>query len=193
QVLKPGSIWYTAVTGIWQTVWLEPVPRGYVSRLDVRPNVDSETVTVRVDAAGADGASPVAITVFDGAARVAEASGSIGRPVTLRIPGAKLWSPDHPFLYDLQVRLGGDSVASYFGMRQIAVAPHSLGVPRLFLNNRPLFELGTLDQGWWPEGLYTAPTDAALRSDVETLRQLGFNLIRKHVKVEPARWYYDCD
>ena len=196
QVSKPESIWYTAVTGIWQTVWLEAVPRDHISALDVRPDVDAGTVTVRVDAAGPTPAPGVSVTALDGDRRVAEGTGLVGRPLTLPIPDAKLWGPGHPFLYSLRVRLaaaGEDSVTSYFGMRKIAVARDSAGVPRLFLNNRPLFQLGTLDQGWWPDGLYTAPTDEARRSDIETLQRLGFNLIRKHVKVEPARWYYDCD
>src|SRR2546425_2992676 len=196
QVSRPESIWYTAVTGIWQTVWLEAVPRDHISALDVRPDVDAGTVTVRVDAAGPTPAPGVSVTALDGDRRVAEGTGLVGRPLTLPIPDAKLWGPGHPFLYSLRVRLaaaGEDSVTSYFGMRKIAVARDSAGVPRLSLNNRPLFQLGTLDQGWWPDGLYTAPTDEARRSDIETLQHLGFNLIRKHVKVEPARWYYDCD
>jgi len=195
QVAKPHSIWYTAVTGIWQTVWLEPVPPDYIASLDVRPDVDAGTVSVRVSAAGPDTALTVRVTALDSDRPVATASGLAGQPLTLHLPDAKLWAPGHPFLYGLRVAAGagGDSVTSYFGMRKIAVARDSAGVLRLFLNNRPLFQLGTLDQGWWPDGLYTAPTAAALRSDIETLQQLGFNLIRKHVKVEPERWYYDCD
>ena len=193
QVARPHSIWYTAVTGIWQTVWLEPVPRRYIASLDVRPDVDAGTVSVRVLAAGPDTALPVRVTALDGDQYVDTTSGVAGGLLTLRIPDAKLWAPGHPFLYGLRVAAATDSVTSYFGMRKIAVARDSAGVLRLFLNNRPLFQLGTLDQGWWPDGLYTAPTDAALRSDIETLQRLGFNLIRKHVKVEPERWYYDCD
>jgi beta-galactosidase/beta-glucuronidase len=196
QVSRPESIWYTAVTGIWQTVWLEPVAPDHITALDVRPDVDAATVTIRVDAAGPTPAPGVTVAAVDGDRQVATASGVVGQPLTLHIPDANLWGPGHPFLYGLRVRLaslGEDSVASYFGLRKIAVARDSAGVLRLFLNNRPLFQLGTLDQGWWPDGLYTAPTDEALRSDIETLQRLGFNLIRKHVKVEPARWYYDCD
>jgi galactose mutarotase-like enzyme len=199
QVLEPHSIWYTAVTGIWQTVWLEPVPRTYVAGLDLRPDVDAGTVTVGVRVGG--GGAAVAglrarVTVTDGDTPVDTALGDVGRPLTLHVRDAKLWGPGHPFLYGLRVQLlgrGNDSIASYFGMRKIAVARDSAGVARLFLNDHPLFEFGTLDQGWWPDGLYTAPTDAALRSDIETLQRLGMNLIRKHVKVEPARWYYHCD
>ena len=193
QVLKPQSIWYTAVTGIWQTVWLEPVPRAYITTLDVRPDVDAGTVSVRVAVSGTTPAASVQLAALDGDSTVARGTGPPGQPLTLYIPAPKLWGPGHPFLYGLRVRLGDDTVTGYFGMRKIAVARDGVGRLRLFLNNHPLFEYGTLDQGWWPDGLYTAPTDAALRSDIETLQHLGFNLIRKHVKVEPARWYYHCD
>jgi len=194
QVLTPHSIWYTAVTGIWQTVWLEPVPRDHIASLDVRPDVDAGVVNIRVYTASTDASLDVRLSVLDGDRTVAQASGVAGQRLTLPIPDAKLWGPGHPFLYGLRVVAeGGDVVTSYFGMRKIAVARDSAGVARLFLNNQPLFQLGTLDQGWWPDGLYTAPTEAALRSDIETLQRLGFNLIRKHVKVEPERWYYDCD
>ena len=194
QVQNPRSIWYTAVTGIWQTVWLEPVPRQYVSGLVVTPDVDAGAVRVSVTVPGASAAGRMTVRVLDGAKPVSVASVPSDSAVTLPIAHPRLWSPGHPFLYGLEVRLGGgDAVTSYFGMRKIAVARDGAGVNRLFLNNRPLFELGTLDQGWWPDGLYTAPTDAALRSDLVTLRRLGFNLVRKHVKVEPERWYYWCD
>src|SRR3989442_185765 len=193
QVLRPHSIWYTAVTGIWQTVWLEPVPRAYITALDVRPHADARTGSVRVAAHGTTPGPSVQVAALDGDTPAAEATGAAGQPLTLHIPAAKLWGPGHPFLYGLRVRLGDDVVTGYFGMRKIAVSRDGGGTLRLFLNNHPLFEYGTLDQGWWPDGLYTAPTDAALRSDIETLQRLGFNLIRKHVKVEPARWYYHCD
>lgn len=194
QVLSPGGIWYTAVTGIWQTVWLEPVPATYVNGLVITPDVDAGMVRVRIEARGVAGAPSARIAVLDGQERVAERSGVAGAEIALPIPHVKLWSAGDPFLYGLQVRLeGGDAVTSYFGMRRIAVAADSAGINRLMLNGQPLFELGTLDQGWWPDGLYTAPTDAALRNDLEALRRLGFNLIRKHVKVEPERWYSWCD
>ncbi len=194
QVLHPHGIWYTAVTGIWQTVWLEPVPAAYVRSLDIRPDVDSSRVVLRVSAAGAGDGARVHAEVLSEGRRVSEADGVVGEPITLAVPHARLWSPSDPFLYALKVDLaGGDSVSSYFGMRKISVERDSTGVLRLFLNNRPLFEFGPLDQGWWPGGLYTAPTDAAIRSDIETMRRLGFNMVRKHVKVEPARWYYWAD
>ncbi len=192
QVLDPKSIWYTAVTGIWQTVWLEPVPALSISNIHIVPDAIAGTITARVFSASA-GAGVARITARDGTRVVANASGPAGQPIVLRIPGAKLWSPDSPFLYDLRVRLGRDEVQSYAGIRTIAMQRDEAGVNRLFLNGKPLFQYGLLDQGWWPDGLYTAPTDDALRSDIETSKRLGFNLIRKHVKVEPARWYYHCD
>ena len=194
QVLHPHGIWYTAVTGIWQTVWLEPVPATYVAGLVITPDVAGGVVRVSASVAGAAGPVTVHATALDGRTAVAEASGPADSALTLAIPHARLWAPGSPFLYGLRVRIStGDAVRSYFGMRSIAVGPDGAGVNRLLLNGRPLFEFGTLDQGWWPGGLYTAPTEAARRFDLVTLRRLGFNLIRKHVKVEPERWYYDCD
>ena len=194
QVSEPKSIWYTAVTGIWQTVWIEPVPTTYIAGLQIRPDVDASAVTVRVNALGASGRGSAHLTVLDNQTTVAEADAAAGAAASIPIPRAHLWSPDDPHLYNLRVKLdSGDTVDSYFGMRKIAVQPDAGGVKRLFLNGRPLFEYGPLDQGWWPDGLYTAPTDAALSSDIETTKRLGFNLIRKHVKVEPVRWYYHCD
>ena len=196
QVLRHNGIWYTAVSGIWQTVWLEPVPVTYVAGLDVRPDLAARTLTVRADVRGSTIAGVrVRVAVLAAGQQVAQAEAAPGESATLRIPDPHLWSPDDPFLYDLSVRLStGDSVASYAGMRSIAVVRDSASrVPRIYLNGRPFFQLGLLDQGWWPDGLYTAPTDEALRSDIETTRRLGFNLARKHVKVEPERWYYWAD
>src|SRR5690348_15109628 len=193
QVLHPRSIWYTAVTGIWQTVWLEPVPATYISGLEVTPHLDQGTVTVRVAATGTAHAGVTAVALAGGKA-VASGAGSTDSELTLHLANPHPWSPADPFLYQLRVRLAsGDSAASYFGMRSIAVHPDSSGALRLFLNDRPLFEFGTLDQGWWPGGLYTPPSDAAIANDLRTLKRLGMNLIRKHVKVEPERWYYLCD
>lgn len=195
QVQRPESIWYTGVTGIWQTVWLEPVPTNYTARLKLTPDIDSGTVTVQVETGGAGDAGRVRVAALTNKGKlVTSTEGAASQPIMLRIPKARLWSPTDPYLYGLTVRLAnGDAVTSYFGMRKIAVAKDSAGRQRLFLNNRPLFQFGPLDQGWWPDGLYTAPTDEALRSDIETTKRLGFNLIRKHVKVEPARWYYHAD
>ena len=194
QVLEPHGIWYTAVTGIWQTVWLEVVPHGHITALKIVPDVDAGTVTVRVSTANTSANVRVQVVSAVDDRVVAGADSANGKPLRLNIPNAHQWSPDDPYLYRLYVRLEtGDSVQSYFGMRKISVARAADGHRRLFLNNEPLFQFGPLDQGWWPDGLYTAATDAALRNDVEVTKQLGFNMVRKHVKVEPARWYYHCD
>ncbi len=198
QVMKPHGIFYTAVTGIWQTVWLEPVPEAYIARLKTTPDVDAARLTVEPVIAGAVEGLTVTVTVRRGGTEVAAATVEAGAAAGLDIPSPDLWSPSDPALYDVAAVLnkGGrvvDEVASYAGMRKIAVAKDDRGLNRLFLNNAPLFEIGPLDQGWWPDGLYTAPTDAALRSDIETIKALGLNMLRKHVKVEPDRLYYWCD
>jgi hypothetical protein len=208
QVARPHGIWYTPVTGIWQTVWLEPVPfHGAISGLAITPNVDKESVTVRPGYAVPGGQEVVTVEVLDGERVVGSrtsppglivAGSASGQDVEVAIPKPKLWSPDSPFLYDVRVVLSKrgkvlDEVRGYCGMRKISVAKDPAGVNRLMLNNKPLFQFGPLDQGWWPDGLYTAPTDEALRYDIEITKKLGFNMCRKHVKVEPARWYYWCD
>ena len=196
QISNPHGIWYTAVTGIWQTVWLEPVPASSIERLSVSPDFDQKNITVRADVVGEAGR--LKVEVLEDGRIIATATAASGQPLTLNVPSAKSWSPDDPHLYDLRVALesqGGvlDTVNSYFGMRKVELKPDQEGVPRLWLNNRPLFQYGLLDQGWWPDGLYTAPSDEALRYDIEITRQCGFNMCRKHVKVEPQRWYYWCD
>lgn len=198
QVMKPHGIFYTAVTGIWQTVWLEPVPAAYIARLKTTPDIDRATLTVEPMIDGPGEGLGVTVTVSRAGTAVASAKLPAGRTVVLEIPSPALWSPADPALYDLKVVLdrGGqavDEVLSYAGMRKIAVAKDDRGFNRLFLNNAPLFEIGPLDQGWWPDGLYTAPTDAALRYDIETIKALGMNMLRKHVKVEPERLYFWCD
>jgi len=198
QVRKPRGIFYTAVTGIWQTVWLEPVAETSIRRLKIVPDVDNGRVNVAVEHRGpADGCS-VDVVLRDGDKQVARASGKLGEPLKVNVPDAKLWSPDSPFLYDMKISLLRDGkvvdeVDSYCGMRKISLGKDADGVLRLMLNGKPLFQYGPLDQGWWPDGLYTAPTDEALRYDVEVTRKMGMNMIRKHVKIEPARWYYHCD
>jgi hypothetical protein len=192
QVLQPRSIWYTAVTGIWQTVWTEVVPAQYIKDLLIGSDATAGTISVTVMPSGSSNGT-ARVVARDGTRTVAEGSAAAGQAISLRIPQAKLWSPDSPALYNLSVTLGGDTVESYAGIRTIAVQRDAAGINRLFLNGKPLFEYGLLDQGWWPDGLYTAPTDEALRSDIDTTKRLGFNLIRKHVKVEPARWYYHAD
>ncbi len=192
QVRRPRSIFYTEVTGIWQTVWLETVPAWHVSGLRIDPNLDAGTVTVSVTTGGAQPTNGrVTITALDGARTIATVTDAVA---TIRIPSPHKWSPADPFLYGLRVQLtGGDTVQSYFGMRSMAIRADATGARKLFLNGEPLFQFGPLDQGWWPDGLYTAPTDEALAFDIQKTRDLGFNVIRKHVKVEPARWYYHAD
>ena len=208
QVKHPNGIWYTSVTGIWQTVWIEAVPATYIATLRQTPDIDRQTLSVTTVIRGLMAGDSIRVTALDGGRMVAGGVWANGQPAAgsatggamqvLSIPNAKLWSPDSPFLYDLTVSVvrGGkvvDEVKSYFAMRKISVAPDEHGTQRMMLNNRFVFEIGPLDQGWWPDGLYTAPTDSALRFDIQQTKNMGFNMIRKHVKVEPARWYHDCD
>ena len=199
QVINPRGIWYTPVTGIWQTVWLEPVPEEAIASLKITPDIDKEQLIVEVlGRKPAPDGYEITLTALDGKSEVAIAKGKLGEAISLDIKDPKLWSPDTPFLYDLKATLAYkgkrlDEVDSYFGMRKISVQKDDGGHPRLMLNNQYLFQYGTLDQGWWPGGLYTAPSDEALRYDIEVTKNCGFNMIRKHVKVEPARWYYHCD
>lgn len=191
---RPHGIWYTPVTGIWQTVWLEPVPQQHIRRLRITPDIDNRTVRIQTTLAQPDQGT-VELRIYDGDDLVAQGTGA---KAAIELPNMKLWWPDDPFLYNLKVliRQDGrviDEVDSYFGMRKIALGKDDNGVTRIFLNNKFLFQYGLLDQGWWPDGLYTAPTDEALRYDIEITKRLGFNMARKHVKVEPARWYYWAD
>ncbi|MCJ7447470.1 MAG: beta-galactosidase [Bacteroidales bacterium] len=198
QVSKPGSIWYTSVTGIWQTVWLEAVPEAYVSSLKMVPDIDRQILSVDVRVENQEPGDVIHISVREGEKTVLEKDATIGTGIVLPVNNPKLWSPDNPFLYDLKIsvmRKGKitDEVKSYFAMRKISVSPDENGVLRMMLNNKFVFQYGPLDQGWWPDGLYTAPTDEALLFDIVKTKEMGFNTIRKHVKVEPARWYYHCD
>ncbi|MFC9913149.1 PA14 domain-containing protein [Streptomyces sp. NPDC127197] len=190
QRLDPSGIWYTPSSGIWQTVWLEPVAADHVEGLRLTPDADAGTLTVAPQ--GVRDGLPVTATAYDGNRRVATARGRSGEPLTLSIPRPRLWSPDDPFLYDLKVSVGGDRVGSYFGMRSIAVEKVN-GVPRTVLNGEPVFLMATLDQGFWPDGLHTAPTDEALAYDLKMHKKMGFNSVRKHIKVEPDRWFYWAD
>lgn len=205
QVQKPNGIWYTPVSGIWQTVWIEREPLAAVQGLKITPDVDKSSVRVEVKA-GLETKAPakakIKIEVLDGEQVVASAEGVTERGlVTLDIPvkEPRLWSPEQPHLYGLRVsrfvdrEAVVDTVTSYFGMRKISLQKDDQGINRLYLNNKPYFQFGPLDQGWWPDGLYTAPTDEALKFDIEMTKRLGYNMARKHVKVEPDRWYYWCD
>jgi len=198
QVNDPRGIWYTSVTGIWRTVWLEPVAPVHVTSLTIVPDIDEGVVRVTAKGSPEAAGHRVEAAVKTGWLSRVKVEGSVGEELTLALPNAKLWSPDAPHLYDLTVTLTDptgrklDAVYSYFGMRKIALGKHN-GITRLFLNNEPLFQYGMLDQGWWPDGLYAAPTDEALRYDLEVTKRLGFNMLRKHVKVEPDRFYYWAD
>ncbi len=200
QVLKPAGIYYTPTTGIWQTVWLEPVPAAHIAGLKIVPDVANSQVKVQAQLQGATANHELQISVLDktGHQFGMLTKSQLGEVKSVKLRDPKLWSPESPFLYDLVVQLheGGkvvDEVRSYFGMRKISLGKDSQGTTRLFLNNKPYFQVGPLDQGFWPDGLYTAPTDDALKYDIEITKKLGFNMARKHVKVEPERWYYWCD
>lgn len=186
----PGGIFYTAASGIWQTVWLEPVRGPHITRLDTTPDVAAGVLDLVVQ--GTAGQS-VTAEVRTGNTVIGSRTGTTGSHLRIPVPNARLWSPDDPFLYDLRVTLaGGDVVTGYFGMRSLGKAVVG-GVTRPLLNGKFVFQLGTLDQGYWPDGIYTAPTDEALRWDLERQKALGFNMVRKHIKVEPARWFYHAD
>ena len=201
QTLKPGGMFYPAQSGIWQTVWLERVPENYIERLTVTPNYDARTVTVRVHTTKPGGAVNVWAAVRAGGVTIAEDWGSDEADqdgeVTLNISEEHFfpWSPDSPFLYDLTVGTtqgeeeGFDTVHSYFALRKWECREDGRGIKRFFLNGKPILLNGLLDQGYWPEGLYTPPSDGAVEHELHTVRELGFNLLRKHAKIEPERWY----
>ena len=191
--IKPGGIAYTASSGIWQTAWLEAVPVNYIQDLKITPDVDTGLLRVRVTAASATPDAVVKLVALAGKKVVGQITGKAGEDLALPVPKARLWTPDDPFLYTLKVELGADVVTSYFGMRKISIGKDEKGITRLLLNGQFVFHSGPLDQGFWPDGLYTAPTDEALRFDIAEMKRLGFNMVRKHLKVEPARWYYWCD
>ena len=190
QRLDRGGIWYTAQSGIWQTVWLEVVPEQHVQSLVLTPLLEDRAVEVTVRA---DSPGHAEVAVLSSGTTVATSSVPVGQPSVVRLPEVRPWSPEDPHLYDVEVRLGTDLVRSYVGMRSFGVAPDGAGVPRLLLNGRPYFHAGVLDQGYWPDGLLTPPSDEALVHDIETMKRLGFTMLRKHIKIEPLRWYYHCD
>ncbi len=198
QLKKPEGIWYTPVTGIWQTVWLEGVAKTYVEATKQTPNIDDHTLSVSAEIANSQPGDKLKITAWDGKNQVAEKLIGATENAVLDIKDQKLWSTTDPFLYDLRVAVIRnnktlDEVKSYFAMRKISLGPDANGIQRMLLNNKFVFEYGPLDQGWWPDGLYTPPTEEALKFDIDKLKAMGFNMIRKHIKVEPARYYTYCD
>lgn len=198
QVKHPDGIWYTPVSGIWQTVWMEPVSANHITRLKTTPDINKKILIVEAHTATGNPSAVVSVVVSEGGKVVATGKAMQGQPVQLAIENARLWSPENPFLYDMKVTLTDngkviDEVNSYAAMRKYSIRQGADGITRLQLNNRNVFHFGPLDQGWWPDGLYTAPTDEALVYDIKKVKDFGYNMIRKHVKVEPARWYTHCD
>lgn len=198
QVNNPDGIWYTPVSGIWQTVWMEPVSANHIDRVKATPDIDKKKLTVEVETASANASDIVSVVLMDGKNVVASGKAVNGQPVELAVADMKLWSPESPFLYDMKVSLTNngkvvDEVKSYTAMRKYSIRRDGKGITRFQLNNKDVFHFGPLDQGWWPDGLYTAPTDEALVYDIQKTKDFGYNMIRKHVKVEPARWYTHCD
>jgi hypothetical protein len=197
QRVYPSGIFYTGSTGIWQSVWIEPVPAIHISSMTLVPDIDNHLLRVIVSVEGG-AADAVEVTALDGTTVIATVSGLPGKEIAMPITDPHLWSTDDPYLYGLRVKLVGDpkhqdAVGSYFAMRKVSVGKDEKGRPRILLNNKFVLQVGVLDQGYWPDGIYTAPTDDALKSDIVTAKSLGFNLLRKHAKVEPDRWYYWTD
>lgn len=198
QVKKPEGIWYTPVTGIWQTVWIEPVAEKSITYIKTTPDIDQNTVFFSFETTDEAFGDVIEIKVKDGATVLTTEKVALGQEAAVTLKDPKLWSPESPNLYDLEISLISngkvtDKVKSYFAMRKISTKRDDKGIVRLQLNNKDYFQFGPLDQGWWPDGLYTAPTDEALAYDIKKTKDFGFNMIRKHVKVEPARWYTHCD
>jgi len=198
QVEDPRGIWYTAVTGIWQTVWLEAVNENYFTQVKSIPDIDSKTLAVTAVPFERKPGDLIEVKVLDNGKVIGSGKSTSGEEALVSLNEIKLWSPETPFLYDVEILLTRngkvlDQVKSYAGMRKISTKRDANGIVRMQLNNRDYFQFGPLDQGWWPDGLYTAPTDEALLYDIKKTKDFGFNMIRKHVKVEPARWYYHCD
>lgn len=217
QVSKPNGIWYTAVSGIWQSVWIEPVAPAHITDYNVVSSIKDKAINVSVDAAGTQEGDVVKVFLLDGGIGYSTETANAAKPaadglyavlasgmtvpggsVTLNVASPKLWSPDSPYLYglDIQILRNGkvvDRVASYTAMREVGAYRKNGNTKLMGLNGEGIFQLGPLDQGWWPDGLYTAPTDEALKFDIQKTKDFGFNMIRKHIKVEPDRWFYYCD
>jgi beta-galactosidase/beta-glucuronidase len=198
QVLNPKGIWYTPISGIWQTVWLEVVPEISIASLKLTPDLDSESLTVEVTLLGAAEGVHVVAETSHSEEKIVSVGEQAQGAVRIAIPNPRVWSPSDPYLYDLRVQLTRDGqvldeVGSYFAMRKFGLMKDAQGNLRFALNNKPLFLYGPLDQGYFPDGLYTPPSEEAMLFDIEYTKQIGCNMIRKHIKVEPLRWYYHCD
>lgn len=198
QTLKPGFVFYSAVSGIWQTVWLEPLPARRIEKIHFQSDIHNKTVTLKTEISGDASGLTLRVVLKDGENVIANLSSPATEDLKIEIKAAKLWSPRDPQLYDLQLSLLQgtdllDTVDSYCALREVRVQSDDAGVPRIMLNDEFIFQYGALDQGYWPDGLYTAPSEKALLFDIEFAKELGLNMLRKHVKVEPARWYYHCD
>ena len=198
QVLDPKSIWYTAVTGIWQTVWLEPVKDIHIESINPIADIDNKKVTIKNKVQNASAKTTLNVVVKKNGKEITKKSGKANDDLVINIPDPELWFPENPFLYELVISVESDGkkmdeASSYFAMRKISKQKDELGYERIFLNNEPRFQYGTLDQGWWPGGLLTPPSDKAMRYDMDMLKKMGFNMLRKHIKVEPSRYYYHAD
>lgn len=189
QITGGSGIWYLPISGIWQTVWLESVPKDYIRGIKITPDIDNDCVMVELDVPTATG---FGWRVQDGDALVVEGTAT-GAKCRISLPSYQLWTPENPHLYDLYITYGQDACRAYFGMRKYSLGKDAMGVTRMMLNNKPYFQNGLLDQGYWSDGMYTAASDEALIYDIQTMKDMGFNMLRKHIKVEPLRWYYHCD
>ncbi|MBQ7740976.1 MAG: glycoside hydrolase family 2 [Eubacterium sp.] len=183
QKTKRGGIWYSPQSGIWQSVWLESTPKEYIKNVRITPDLDKSEVSFEFD-----GANGVEIIIKDGDNTIADTTDTV-----IKLDEVKTWSPESPFLYDVTFKYGKDTVKSYFGMRKFSTGVDDNGVPRLFLNNKPYFHNGLLDQGYYPDGFLTPPSNEAMEFDVKTVKECGFNMLRKHIKIEPMLWYHYCD
>ena len=192
QTLDRGGMWYTPQSGIWQSVWMEYVPDHYITEIFLNPDTDNECIQLQVKMNERE-RQPVKLTVRLRDEVILQTDGMTGDTCRLLIPSCELWTPEEPVLYDLTVQAGEDEVTSYFAMRKVSLEKDEKGIFRLFLNHKPYYQNGVLDQGYYPDGLYTAPSDEAMVNDILQMKALGFNMLRKHVKVEPDRWYYHCD
>ena len=192
QSLERGGMWYTPQSGIWQTVWMEYVPEQYIESVCLTPNLDDQCIEVQVAMHSAE-RLPLVLTVSREGQEILQAKGMTEDTCRVKLPTCQPWTPENPVLYDIRIQVGEDEVSSYFAMRKISMERDSKGIYRLFLNNKPYFHNGILDQGYYPDGLYTPPADEAMVNDILQMKALGFNMMRKHAKIEPDRWYYHCD